>query len=96
MNVVLLMILDILIYVIRIYTFVLLASAILRLVRADETNGLVRVVHALADPPARFLTKRFPKLVIRSGYQVVDLGPILLLVGLGCVIIALTHLKGAV
>jgi uncharacterized protein YggT (Ycf19 family) len=94
-NVFLAMVLDILIYVIRIYTFVLLASAILRLVRADETNGIVRVVHALADPPARAITRKFPKLVVRSGHQIIDLGPILLLVGLGCVIIALGHLKNA-
>ncbi len=87
---------DILIYVIRIYTFILLASAILRLVRADETSGIVRMVHVLCDPPARALTRRFPRLVIRSGHQVVDLGPIVLLVGLGCVIIALGHLKTAI
>jgi uncharacterized protein YggT (Ycf19 family) len=95
MNVILTMILDILIYIIRIYTFVLLASSLLRLVRADETGGIVRFVHALSDPPAKLLTRRFPKLAIRSGNQIIDLGPIILLVGLGCVIIALTHFKGA-
>ncbi len=85
-------IVQILIYLIRTYSLVLLASAILRLVRADESNGLVRFIHTLSDPPARALTRRFPKLVIRSGYQIVDLGPIVLLVGLGCIIIALENL----
>lgn len=85
-------IVQILMYLIRGYTFVLLASAILRLLRADESVGIVRMIHVLSDPPARALTRRFPKLVIRSGYQMVDLGPIVLLVGLGCVLIALENL----
>jgi|GEM_PF-5008378 len=91
MNLVLSTIVQILIYLVRTYTFVLLASAILRLVRADETSPIVKWIHLLADPPARALTRRFPKLVLRSGHQLVDLGPIILLVGLGCLVIILEN-----
>jgi uncharacterized protein YggT (Ycf19 family) len=92
LNLLLATVVQILMYLIRIYTFVLLASAILRLVKADENNGIVRFLHALSDPPARALTRRFPKLVIRGGYQMIDLGPLILLLALGCILIALENL----
>ena len=85
-------IVQIFMYIIRIYTFVLLASSILRMVKADETNQIVSFVHLISDPPARWLTRKFPKLLLRSGYQVIDLGPIVLIVALGALLIALGNL----
>ena len=91
MNFVLSTIIQILIYVLKTYSFILIASAVLRLVRADATNPVVSFVHAISEPPSRWVTRKFPKLVVRSGPQIIDLGPIVVLLAVGAVLIALEN-----
>jgi uncharacterized protein YggT (Ycf19 family) len=95
-NLVLSTVLQILIYVLKTYSFFIIASAVLRLVRADESNGLVSFVHTISDPPARYLSRKFPKLVMRNGPQIIDLGPIVVLLLIGALIIVLQNAQLAV
>lgn len=78
--------------ILTIYLIVLFAAAVLRWVRADESSGIVRTLYVITDPPARWLARKFPKLVVRSGMSVIDLSPAILMVGIGCIKILLDHL----
>jgi uncharacterized protein YggT (Ycf19 family) len=82
---------QILIYVLKTYSFVLIASAILRMVNADNSNPVVSFVHGISEPPARKVTKMFPKLLVRNGQQIIDLGPIVVLLAVGACLIALEN-----
>lgn len=86
-------IIQILDYLLSAYLFVLFANAIVRLVRADPSNGIVRFLSALADPPARALLRKFPKLLLRNGPDLMDLSPLVLMLGIGALKIVLGNLQ---
>ena len=73
----------------------LFASAVLRLVGADERNGLVRAVHGVCDPLTRRVSRRFPGLIIRSQGGYLDLSPTVLMLAIGAVKVFLPYLRAA-
>ena len=87
-----LFILDALRYVLQFYVYLLIAAVVLRLARADENSFLGKMVFTLTDPPARWLTRKFPKLVIYSSGSYIDLGPLVLLIGIHLIIMFIYRL----
>lgn len=80
-------------YILGLYLILLFASVILRMVRADTSNPLVRGVYVLTDPPARWLARKFPRLLVSSGDgYMMDLSPTVLMVGIGCIKVFLPYL----
>ena len=92
MNMMLAGVVAVLNYILTVYLIVLFANAILRLVRADPTSPIVRMIGVVAAPPALWLVRKFPRLVVHSGMQSMDLSPAVLMIGIGCVKILLDHL----
>lgn len=80
-------------YLLRFYSIILFAAAILRLARADETSVIGRLVFPLADPPATALRKRFPKLVVYNSGSYIDFSPLVLIISVELLIMFLHHLK---
>jgi uncharacterized protein YggT (Ycf19 family) len=66
-------------FVLNTYLLLIVVTGVLRLARADESSPLMRAFSVLVDPPANWLRRRFPKLVIHSNNQYVDLSPFALL-----------------
>lgn len=80
-------------HVLGIYLLLIFISVVLKMVRADSYNPLVRGLYVLTDPPARWLTRRFPRLVVASGDgHYIDLGPTVLMVLIGCIKVFLPYL----
>ena len=92
MNVLLAGIVAVINYILSVYLIVLFANAILGMVRADPSNSIVRMVGVVSDPPAHWLARKFPGLLVQSGMQTIDLSPALIMIGIGCVKILLDHL----
>jgi uncharacterized protein YggT (Ycf19 family) len=86
-------ILQILGYILRTYMYLQIASSILRLVRADESMGIVSFIHTICDPPSRWLRKKFPALLIKGNSGYVDISPLVVLVALGCLLIVVDRLQ---
>ena len=81
-------------YILGIYIFLLFISVILKMVRADSGNPLVRGMYALTDPPSRWLLRKFPKLyMISNDGMAMDLSPTVLMVGIGCIKVFLPYLR---
>lgn len=74
---------NVVIYILRFYLLALFALSILRMVRADESSPILRFLSVICDPPAQFLLRKFPRLVVRQGYQSFDLSPLILMLGVG-------------
>lgn len=76
-------------FVLNAYLLLIVVTGVLRMARADETSPLMRGFSALVDPPSNWLRRRFPKLVIHSQGQYVDLSPfaLLCLVGIAQIMI---------
>jgi uncharacterized protein YggT (Ycf19 family) len=83
--------LQILIYLFKTYSFILIGSAILRMVNADASNPIVSFVHGISEPPSKWITRKFPKLIVRNASQIIDLGPIVVLLFVGALLIALEN-----
>ncbi len=66
-------------FILNAYLLLIVVTGVLRMARADETSPLMRGFSLLVDPPANWLRRRFPKLVIYSQGQYVDLSPFALL-----------------
>ena len=73
------------VYILNFYMIVLIASAVLSWVRADESNGIVRFIRVLTDPPSRFLEKKFPSLIRQQGGYIINLSPLILLLLVGLI-----------
>lgn len=81
-------------YLLGIYIFLLFISVILKMVRADSSNPLVRGIYVLSDPPCRWLLRKFPKLyVVSNDGAAMDLSPTALMIGLGCIKVFLPYLR---
>lgn len=80
-------------YLLRLYSFFLIAGAILRLARADETSIIGRLVFPLVDPPAQLLKRKFPKLVVYHSGAYVDFSLLVLTIGIELLISFLEHLR---
>ncbi|MFZ9520259.1 MAG: YggT family protein [Silvanigrellaceae bacterium] len=80
-------------YLLSLYSFLLIAAAILRLARADETSIIGRMVFPLTDPPANALSRKFPKLRVYSGGAYIDFAPLLLLIIVQLLMMLLNRLK---
>lgn len=79
-------------YLLQFYSYLLIAAVILRLARADENSFLGRMIFTLTDPPARWLTRKFPSLVISSSGSYIDLGPLVLLIAVHLLIMFIDRL----
>ncbi|MEN9826884.1 MAG: hypothetical protein RI953_2629 [Pseudomonadota bacterium] len=80
-------------YLLTLYSFLLIASAVLRLARADESSVIGRMVFPLTDPPANALSRKFPKLRMYSSGAYIDFSPLLLLIIVQLLIMLLNRLK---
>ncbi len=76
-------------FILNAYLLLIVVTSVLRMARADEASPLMRAFSTLVDPPAHWLRRKFPKLVIRSQAQYVDLSPfaLLCLVGIAQIMI---------
>ncbi|MEN9529566.1 MAG: hypothetical protein RI932_1439 [Pseudomonadota bacterium] len=83
-------------YLLRIYSIMLFAAAILRMARADETSIIGRLVFPLTDPPANALKRRFPKLVVYHSGAYIDFSTLALIVSVELLILFLAHLRAMV
>jgi uncharacterized protein YggT (Ycf19 family) len=79
-------------FILNIYLLLIVATGVLRMARADESSPLMRSVATVVDPPANWLRRRFPRLVVRSQNQYVDLSPFALLLLVGVVQIMLPRI----
>jgi uncharacterized protein YggT (Ycf19 family) len=84
---------DALIYLLRLYSILLFAGAILRMARADETSLIGRMVFPLTDPPANFLGRKFPKLRVYSSGAYIDFSPLVLIISVELFIMLLGRLR---
>ena len=80
-------------YLLQFYSIFLFAGAILRLARADETSIIGRMVFPLTDPPAKWLKRRFPKLVVYSSGSYIDFSPLVLIIAVQLTILFVQHLR---
>lgn len=79
-------------YLLGIYLILLFISVILKMVRADSSNPLVRGIYVLTDPPSRWLLRKFPKLYFTtSDGASMDLSTTVLMVGVGCLRVFLPY-----
>ena len=62
------------------------------LCKADPNNGVVRFINAICEPPCRYLLRKFPKLMLQSSGGYIDLSPLALMLGIGCVRILLEYI----
>jgi uncharacterized protein YggT (Ycf19 family) len=79
-------------FILNIYLLLIVATGVLRMARADESSPLMRSVATVVDPPANWLRRRFPRLVVHSNGQYVDLSPFALLLMIGVVQIMLPRI----
>lgn len=84
---------DAITYLLRLYSILLFAAAILRLARADESSIIGRMVFPLTDPPANALRRRFPKLVVYSSGAYIDFSPLVLIISVELIIMLIGHLR---
>jgi uncharacterized protein YggT (Ycf19 family) len=89
MNAILFGIGNVVVYLLKFYVFVLFVLAILRMFRADENLPFFRFLSVLGDPPARALSRKFPKLLVRQGHQYFDLAPVVLMLMVGSLVVFL-------
>lgn len=83
-------------WILGLLLIVVFVSTILRLVRADENNVVVRSLHALVDPMTRKLARRFPKLIMVQNGMMLDLSPTVLLLSIGALKIFLPYVERAI
>lgn len=87
---------DAVTYLLKLYTFLLIAAAVLRLARADESSFIGRMVFPLTDPPANFLSRKFPKLRVYSSGAFIDFSPMVLIIAIQLLIMLIDRLKNIV
>ncbi len=85
-------ILSISYYILKIYALCLVVAGILSFVGASPYNPIVTFFRAITAPPCRILTKRFPGLVLRTENGFIDISPVILILLLGCLMIAIEKL----
>lgn len=74
-------------YLLYFYMLCLILTGILSLVSANPSNPLVGFLNAITSPPCRYLTRKYPKLIVRSHSGFFDLSPIILILIIGCLMI---------
>lgn len=74
-------------YLLYFYMLCLIITGILSLVGANPLNPIVGFLNALTSPPCRYLTRKFPKLLVRNQQGYYDLSPIVLILLVGCLMI---------
>lgn len=74
-------------YLLYFYMLCLIITGILSLVGANPSNPLVGFLNALTSPPCRYVTRKFPKLIVRNQQGFYDLSPIILILVVGCLMI---------
>lgn len=73
-------ILNIINYLFNLYIILLVLISILRLGGANESLPFVRGIAILTDPPAAWLRRRFPRLLVQSQGTYIDLSPFVLII----------------
>lgn len=81
--------LNVLYYVINVYTFCVVAVTILNLFSVNPTHPAIGFLNAMVTPPCRMLARKFPKLLVRNEDKFYDLSPMALIVLLGCLLVIL-------
>lgn len=76
-------------YLLYFYMLCLIITGVLSLVGANPANPIVGFLNALTSPPCRFLTRKFPKLLVRSQHGFFDMSPIVLILIIGCLMIVI-------
>ncbi|NBX16938.1 MAG: YggT family protein [Proteobacteria bacterium] len=84
---------DALTYLLRLYSILLFAAAVLRMARADETSIIGRMVFPLTDPPANFLSRKFPKLRMYSSGAYIDFSPLVLIISVELIIMLIGRVR---
>ncbi len=74
-------------YLLYFYMLCLVFSGVLSLVGANPHNPIVGFLNVLTSPPCRYLTKKFPRLLVKSAQGYYDLSPVVLILAVGCVMI---------
>ena len=74
-------------YLLYFYMLCLIVTGILSLVGANPSNPLVGFLNALTSPPCRYITRKFPRLIVRNQQGFYDLSPIVLILAVGCLMI---------
>jgi uncharacterized protein YggT (Ycf19 family) len=82
-------VLSILNYVLYVYSLFLVIAGVLSLVGANPYNPIVTFFRAITAPPCRYLVKRFPALLMRTGNGYLDLSPLILILVLGALMIVI-------
>lgn len=80
-------------YLLRLYSIFLIVGVVLRLARADETSMIGRLVFPLIDPPANFLKRKFPKLVMYHSGSYVDFSLLVLSIAIEILINFIAHMR---
>ncbi|MEY4066780.1 MAG: hypothetical protein RIR26_2988 [Pseudomonadota bacterium] len=77
----------------RLYSIFLIVGVVLRLARADESSMIGRMVFPLIDPPANYLKRKFPKLVMYHSGSYVDFSLLVLSLSIEILISFIAHLR---
>jgi uncharacterized protein YggT (Ycf19 family) len=80
-------------YLIYSYTLCIVISGVLSLVGANPSNPIVGFLNAITNPPCRFLTRHFPRLLVRNNAGYIDLSPVVLILFLGCLMIVIEKIR---
>jgi YggT family protein len=75
--------------VLQLYSYVVIASAIVSWVNADPSNPIVRTIRMLTEPVFAWVRRKLPRSFFRSG---LDLSPVIVLL----VLMFLRYVVGAV
>ena len=84
--------LNILYYLLNIYAICLVIAGVLSFVSANPMNPIVTFFRVITAPPCRALTRKYPKLFVRTETGYLDLSPIVLLLIIGCAMIVVQKL----
>ncbi len=77
---------------ISLFLIVLFVHGILRMLKADPHTPVMRALSIVCNPAEDWMSRKFPKLIIRSQGSYVNLAPTVLMIALGCLKIFLDHL----
>lgn len=67
----------------------LVINGVLSLVSANPANPIVGFLNAITMPPCRYLVRKYPKLLVRNQNGYFDMSPVVLILGIGCLMIVI-------
>jgi uncharacterized protein YggT (Ycf19 family) len=76
-------------YLLYFYMLTLIISGVLSLVGANPLNPIVGFLNAITLPPCRYITRKFPRLLVRSQQGYYDLSPVVLILSIGSLMIVI-------